>query len=55
VLLPAQIQRLDPRRSRQRALELLELVGLQGFERKYPFGLCRKSPKTGKLRLASRH
>src|SRR5262245_6787862 len=36
VLLPAQIQRLDPRRSRQRALELLELVGLQGFERKYP-------------------
>jgi NitT/TauT family transport system ATP-binding protein len=39
VLLPAQIQRLDPRRSRQRALELLELVGLQGFERKYPFGL----------------
>ncbi len=39
VVLPAEIQRLDMRRFRQRALELLELVGLGGFERKYPFEL----------------
>jgi NitT/TauT family transport system ATP-binding protein len=39
VLLPAEIQGLDKPRFRQRALELLELVGLGGFERKYPFEL----------------
>src|SRR5690348_14341022 len=39
VLLPAQIQGLDLQRARTRASELLELVGLAGFERKYPFQL----------------
>ena len=39
VLLPTQIQGLDAAAARQRALELLDLVGLAGFERKYPFEL----------------
>ena len=39
VLLPVEIQRLDRAVFRRRALELLELVGLRGFERKYPFEL----------------
>jgi NitT/TauT family transport system ATP-binding protein len=39
VLLPAQVLRLDKNRSIARAHELLELVGLQGFEDKYPFEL----------------
>ena len=36
VLVPAQIQRRDPRVARERALHYLQLVGLQGFETKYP-------------------
>jgi NitT/TauT family transport system ATP-binding protein len=36
VMLPAAVQRLDPTRSRQRALELLGLVGLADFAGKYP-------------------
>jgi NitT/TauT family transport system ATP-binding protein len=39
VLLPAQIQRLDLQKMRIRAQELLQRVGLGGFERKYPFQL----------------
>jgi NitT/TauT family transport system ATP-binding protein len=39
VLLPAQVLRLDKNRSIAHAHELLELVGLQGFEDKYPFEL----------------
>jgi NitT/TauT family transport system ATP-binding protein len=39
VLLPAQIQGLDLQQARSRARELLALVGLAGFERKYPFQL----------------
>jgi NitT/TauT family transport system ATP-binding protein len=39
VLLPAQVLRLDWPASRRRALELIELVGLGGFEDKYPHEL----------------
>jgi NitT/TauT family transport system ATP-binding protein len=36
VLLPAEILGLDKRKSRARAMELLNLVGLGGFEKRYP-------------------
>jgi NitT/TauT family transport system ATP-binding protein len=36
VLVPAQIQGRDPRAARERALHYLHLVGLAGFETKYP-------------------
>jgi NitT/TauT family transport system ATP-binding protein len=39
VLLPADVQRLERERSRSRALELLALVGLRGFEHRYPWEL----------------
>src|SRR5437764_2591676 len=39
VLLPAQVLRLDMTASRRRAKELLELVGLDGFELKLPHEL----------------
>jgi ABC-type taurine transport system ATPase subunit len=39
VLLPAQVLRLDMKASRTRARELLELVGLRGFESKLPHEL----------------
>jgi NitT/TauT family transport system ATP-binding protein len=36
VLVPAEVQHLPAPASQQRALRLLELVGLAGFERRYP-------------------
>jgi NitT/TauT family transport system ATP-binding protein len=36
VLVPAQIQGRDPKVSRERAMHFLQLVGLAGFETKYP-------------------
>ncbi len=39
VLLPVDVQALDRARHRATALELLSLVGLEGFERKYPWEL----------------
>jgi len=39
VLLPADVQRLGRERLRETALDLLHLVGLQGFERRYPWEL----------------
>ena len=39
VLLPVDVQGLDRARHRQAALELLGLVGLQGFETKHPWEL----------------
>jgi NitT/TauT family transport system ATP-binding protein len=36
VLLPADVQGLDKQMMRRRALELIELVGLNGFENRYP-------------------
>ena len=39
VMVPAEIHRLEPRRHRERAQQLLEMVGLNGFEQKYPHEL----------------
>ena len=39
VLLPAEILGLPPAASRERAMRLLDLVGLSGFENKYPYEL----------------
>ncbi len=39
VLLPAEVFKIDQKMANQRAHWLLELVGLKGFERKYPFEL----------------
>jgi len=39
VLLPADVQRLGRERVRATALDLLRLVGLEGFERRYPWEL----------------
>jgi NitT/TauT family transport system ATP-binding protein len=39
VLLPAQVLKLDRKQAMERAFWLLELVGLEGFEKKYPFEL----------------
>jgi NitT/TauT family transport system ATP-binding protein len=39
VLLPVDVQRLGRARHRDRALELLALVGLSGFEERYPWEL----------------
>jgi NitT/TauT family transport system ATP-binding protein len=36
VMVPVEVQHLDKRRYRQRAEDLLRLVGLEGFEDKYP-------------------
>jgi NitT/TauT family transport system ATP-binding protein len=36
VLVPAEVQHLPSNSSEQRALQLLDLVGLSGFERRYP-------------------
>jgi NitT/TauT family transport system ATP-binding protein len=36
VMLPIDVQRLDKKRYRARARELLEMVGLEGFEDRYP-------------------
>src|SRR5262252_10677714 len=39
VLLPADVQKLGRQASQARALELLAMVGLQGFEHRYPWEL----------------
>lgn len=39
VLVPARVQKLDMKTHRARAKTLLEMVGLQGFEDKFPFEL----------------
>ncbi|MCK4824578.1 ATP-binding cassette domain-containing protein, partial [bacterium] len=39
VILPAQVQKLDLRDYRDKALELLKMVGLERFENKYPYEL----------------
>jgi NitT/TauT family transport system ATP-binding protein len=39
VLMPARVLKLDPRKSGERALQLLKLLGLDGIEGKYPYEL----------------
>ena len=39
VLLQAEVRRLNLRQYRRRALELLKMAGLEGFEEKYPYQL----------------
>ena len=39
VMVPVEIQKLDKGRHRDKAMELIEMVGLQGFEDKYPYEL----------------
>src|SRR6185437_14266612 len=39
VLLPATVLKLDMKKATERAYSLLDLVGLKGFETKYPFEL----------------
>jgi NitT/TauT family transport system ATP-binding protein len=39
VMVPAEIQKLDKARHRERAQQLLDMVGLSGFEQKYPYEL----------------
>jgi NitT/TauT family transport system ATP-binding protein len=39
VLLPAEILKLNPKQAEARAHELLQMVGLAGFETKYPYEL----------------
>jgi NitT/TauT family transport system ATP-binding protein len=39
VLLPAEILKLNPKQTEARAHELLQMVGLAGFETKYPYEL----------------
>lgn len=39
VLLPAQVLKLEMKKATERAHDLIELVGLKGFEDKYPFEL----------------
>jgi NitT/TauT family transport system ATP-binding protein len=39
VMVPAEIQKLDKTRHRAKAMELIEMVGLVGFENKYPYEL----------------
>lgn len=39
VMVPVEVQKLDKKVHRARAMELLELVGLNGFEDKYPYEL----------------
>lgn len=39
IMIPTEILRLDPRESRRRAIDLIRLVGLVGFEKRYPYQL----------------
>jgi NitT/TauT family transport system ATP-binding protein len=39
VMVPAEIQKLDRAKHRAKAMELIEMVGLLGFEDKYPYEL----------------
>lgn len=39
ILLPIEVMGLDAKAGQKRALNLLEMVGLSGFEKKYPFEL----------------
>ena len=48
VLLPAEILGLPEQESRERAGHLLDMVGLRGFEQKYPYELsggCSSAPR----------
>lgn len=61
ILLPVELKRLDMKVYTQRALELMEMIGLKGFENKYPrelsggmrqrAGICRALVRDPKVLL----
>ncbi len=46
IMFPLEIAGVPRRRAKQKALELVELVGLKGREKAYPSGVIRRTKAT---------